>query len=84
MQENSFVKIWEEVPANVYFGGVLGSIGLSAIMYFMGKKDAAHFIGQWAPTILSLALFNKLLNPSRERTDLAGTTDRAVRENVTA
>ena len=63
---------------------MIGSIAISATMFFLGKKDAAHFIGQWGSTILALALFNKLLHPSGEATDLAGAASHTYREAVKA
>ena len=56
----------ENLPSSVYYGGVFGSILLSIVMYMMGKKQGAIFVGLWAPTILNLGLYNKLLRPSRE------------------
>ncbi len=56
----------ENLPSTVYYGGVLGSILLSLALWFSGKRLAGIFVGLWAPTILNLGLYNKLLNPSRE------------------
>jgi hypothetical protein len=39
----------------------LGSIGLSLFFQATGKKDNANFVGQWAPTLLILGLYNKLV-----------------------
>jgi hypothetical protein len=56
----------ENLPSSVYYGGVFGSILLSLALFFSGKKHEAIFVGLWAPTILNLGLYNKLLRPSRE------------------
>ncbi len=56
----------ENMPSSVYFGGVFGSIILSLYMYLTGRRQAAIFIGLWAPTILNLGLYSKLLRPSQE------------------
>lgn len=56
----------ENLPTTVYYGGVFGSILLSLALYLSGKKHAAIFVGLWAPTILNLGLYNKLLRPSQE------------------
>lgn len=56
----------EDMPSSVYYGGVFGSIILSLAMYLAGKKHGALFVGLWAPTILNLGLYNKLLRPSKE------------------
>jgi hypothetical protein len=62
----SYVAIWEKVPTNAYWAAAAGSIGLSALLMLSGKQRAAIFVGQWPPTIIALALMNKLLRPSRE------------------
>jgi hypothetical protein len=56
----------ENLPSSVYYGGVFGSILLSVALYFSGRKEAGIFVGLWAPTILNLGLYNKLLRPSNE------------------
>lgn len=56
----------ENLPSSVYYGGVFGSIILSLGLYFSGRRQAAIFVGLWAPTILNLGLYNKLLRPSQE------------------
>lgn len=56
----------ENLPSSVYYGGVLGSIIISLVMYLTGRRHAAIFVGLWAPTILNLGLYNKLLRPSQE------------------
>ena len=56
----------ENLPSSVYYGGVAGSILLSVFLYITGRKEAGIFVGLWAPTILNLGLYNKLLRPSQE------------------
>lgn len=56
----------ENLPSSVYYGSVAGSIVLSLFLYVTGRKNAAIFVGLWAPTILNLGLYNKLLRPSQE------------------
>jgi hypothetical protein len=50
-----------QVPSGTYLTLALGSIGLSLGLQMMGKKHAATFVGHWAPTILILGLYNKLV-----------------------
>ena len=56
----------ENLPSSVYYGGVLGSIALSVFLFVSGKRETGIFVGLWAPTILNLGLYNKLLRPSHE------------------
>lgn len=52
------------IPAPMYVGGVLGSIGLAALLFAKGKRDLGILVGLWPPTLLNLALFAKRLRPS--------------------
>jgi len=36
-------------------------MALSLMMMMSGRKEAANFIGQWAPTLLIIGLYNKLV-----------------------
>jgi hypothetical protein len=56
----------EKIPSSVYYAGVAGSILLSIGLFLSGKKHEGLFVGLWAPTILNLGLYNKLLRPSQE------------------
>jgi hypothetical protein len=47
------------IPSDWFLWAALGSIGAS-LMLQMGKKPhASNFVGQWAPTLLILGLYNK-------------------------
>lgn len=61
-----FLETIENIPSSVYYGGVFGSILVSLGLFLSGKRHAAIFVGLWAPTILNLGLYNKLLRPSQE------------------
>ena len=39
----------------------MGSIATSLTARMLGNRDLSQFIGQWAPTILILGLYNKLV-----------------------
>ena len=49
------------LPSDTFLWAALGSIGLSLTLQMMGKKESANFVGQWAPTLLLLGLYNKLV-----------------------
>lgn len=62
--------VWEkmeEIPVEAYYFAVGASVLASLACYTAGKKDAAHFIGHWAPTFALLGLMNRLLKPARDR-----------------
>ena len=47
--------------ARIHVGGLSGAIGTSLVLQFAGKEDKANFVGQWAPTLLILGLYNKMV-----------------------
>lgn len=62
-----FMKFFEDMSPQTYLSAVLGSILLSLGLRAAGKKDAANFVGLWAPTICNLGLYMKLLQPSGKK-----------------
>ena len=50
-----------KVPSGTYLTLAIGSMGLSLLMMASGRREAANFIGQWAPTLLIIGLYNKLV-----------------------
>lgn len=61
-------KAWdvmEKAPKQTYYFATLGSILFSLALFLRGKRDAGIFVGLWRPTIISLALVNRLLKPSK-------------------
>ncbi len=65
-QSKRAIKQAEEMPSNAYMGAVLGSMALSALLFMLGRRNLAIFVGLWPPTILNLGLFTKILRPSHE------------------
>ena len=49
------------LPSATFLTVALGSMALSWIFLLSGRKNIANFIGQWAPTLLILGLYNKLV-----------------------
>ncbi len=60
------LRMGEQMPSKAYMGAVVGSILASLGLFLAGRTAAGIFVGLWAPTILNLGLFNKLLQPSQE------------------
>lgn len=48
-------------PSDAFLWAAGASIGASLTLKIMGRKDDALFVGQWAPTLLVLGLYNKLV-----------------------
>ena len=50
-----------KLPSDIFLWAALGSIGASLVFKMSGKDHAATFVGHWAPTLLILGLYNKLV-----------------------
>jgi hypothetical protein len=55
--ENQTAKL----PSDTFLWAAAASIATSATLQAMGNKHASVFVGQWAPTLLILGLYNKLV-----------------------
>lgn len=49
------------LPSDWFLWAAVGSIGVSLAMRAMDRKEDSSFIGQWAPTLLILGLYNKMV-----------------------
>lgn len=49
------------VPPSLLVGLALGSMAVSAAFAVAGKLKVANFIGQWVPSLLILATFDRLM-----------------------
>lgn len=50
-----------KLPSDTFLWIAIGSMATSATLQLMGKKHASVFVGQWAPTLLILGLYNKMV-----------------------
>ena len=50
-----------KLPSDTFLWAPITAIGASATLQMMGKQSASVFVGQWAPTLLILGLYNKLV-----------------------
>ncbi len=49
-----------KVPSLAFLGLAVGAMAASAALMLTGRKQIGNFVGQWAPSILILGLYNKL------------------------
>ena len=61
------------IPSIAFLGLAVGSMALSLAFMAAGRRDTANFIGQWAPTILIMGLYNKLVKQHGSDRDDRGT-----------
>jgi hypothetical protein len=50
-----------KLPSDTFLWAAGASIAVSAALQAMGNRHASIFVGQWAPTLLILGLYNKLV-----------------------
>jgi hypothetical protein len=50
-----------KVPSDLFLWAAFGSMAGSLALQILGKKEQSNFVGQWAPTLLILGLYNKLV-----------------------
>jgi hypothetical protein len=50
-----------KIPSDTFLWAAVGSMVASALLQVSGKREISNFVGQWAPTILILGLYNKLV-----------------------
>jgi len=50
-----------KLPSDWFLWAALASIAASLGFQLFGSKKTSNFIGQWAPTLLILGLYNKLV-----------------------
>jgi hypothetical protein len=78
-KEGRFAKMIEDqtskVPSDAYLWAAVGSMAASLALFVSGKKHTSLFIGQWAPSLLIMGIYNKIVK-------VAG-NDEQDRENST-
>ena len=50
-----------KLPSDVFLWAALGSIGTSAVLQMMGKKQASLFVGDWVAPFLLFGVYNKIV-----------------------
>ena len=64
-REGSVARAIEEqtakLPSDTFLWLACGSIAASLTLKIMGREKDANFVGQWAPTLLILGLYNKIV-----------------------
>lgn len=50
----------QKVPADAFVAAAAISVGLSLILRILGRKSDSEFVGHWAPTMIGLAIYDKL------------------------
>ena len=51
----------KKLPSDTFLWAALGSIGASAVLRLMGKKNASLFVGEWVAPMLLFGVYNKIV-----------------------
>jgi hypothetical protein len=54
-----------KLPSLTFLGLAIGAMAASAGLVLTGRKQIGNFVGQWAPSILIMGLYNKLAKELR-------------------
>ncbi len=61
-----------KLPSDLFLWAAVGSMSGSLVLQIIGNQRMSLFIGQWAPTLLILGLYNKLVKQlGSDRTERA-------------
>ena len=50
-----------KLPSDTFLWAALGSMGVSALLQFTGKKRASLFVGEWVAPFLLFGVYNKIV-----------------------
>ncbi len=50
-----------KLPSDTFLWAAVGTMVGSALMQATGRRHLSLFVGQWAPTLLIMGLYNKLV-----------------------
>ena len=50
-----------KLPSDMFLWAAVGSMGASALLRMMGKKNASLFVGDWVAPMLLFGVYNKIV-----------------------
>ena len=50
-----------KLPSDAFLWAAVGSMGASAVLRMMGKKNASLFVGDWVAPMLLFGVYNKIV-----------------------
>lgn len=57
-------SVTSSVPSGVYFVAAVASMAASALLQSRSRPHLSLFVGQWAPSLLLIGIYNKLVKVS--------------------
>lgn len=69
--EGSLTRLIEQqtakVPSDFFLLAAFGAIGLSLYYFASGNRNRGNLLGLWAPTLLTMGVYNKLVKMLKPR-----------------
>lgn len=56
-----------KVPSDWFLFAAFSAMGLSLFMEVTGRRDISRFVGMWAPTLLTMGVYNKVVKLLKPR-----------------
>ena len=56
-----------KVPSDLFLLAAFGAMGLSFYYYVNGKRERSNLLGLWAPTLLTMGVYTKLVKLLKPR-----------------
>jgi hypothetical protein len=69
----SIEQVTKKVPSVSFLGLAIGAMAVSATLMVLNRKSWANFVGQWAPTLLILGTYNKIVKTLDDSTQVERT-----------
>ena len=71
LAEGPIARILEQqtakIPSDIFLFAALGMMGLSTFLSLSGRDVGGRLLGMWAPALLTMGLYNKLVKLLRPR-----------------
>ena len=68
-----------KLPSDLFLWVAVGSMAVSLGLQLFGRSKTSMFIGQWAPSLLIMGLYNKLVKLEGHDGEDSGNTQRSSR-----
>lgn len=69
--ESHFTRVIEQqtarLPSDFFLFTAMGAMALSLVLHLSGKNEASRFVGMWAPALLTMGVYNKIVKLLRPR-----------------
>ncbi len=63
--EGALTRLMEQqaakLPSDAFLLAAFGAMGLALWYYKRGELERSHLVGMWAPTLLTMGVYNKLV-----------------------